>query len=176
MQSLAFDKLSCVKAIQEYKDALMMALIFSYPDLNIDEIEQGVDYSIQKRFKNQPCSIENNYKKTKINGTIIDVLNYIDSKKPILTSSGVMFEKHADCRNPLSEVIMGFIIERKRIKKKMFKYPKGSDMFSKLNLGQLLQKLNANACYGTLGAHTCLLYNIFVYIKIVRIGENYIYR
>lgn len=174
MQSLAFDKISAVRAIKEYRDALMMALVFSFPDLDVDEIEAGVDYSIQKRFKNQECSIENNYKKTKINGTLVDVLNYIDSKKPILTSSGVMFEKHADCRNPLSEVIMGFIIERKRIKKEMFKYPKGSDMFTRLNLGQLLQKLNANACYGTLGAATCLLYNIFVAEAITRQGRSYI--
>ena len=131
------------KVVMQYKAVLIEGLQNSFTGLSIKELSDAIDYSILKRVNNPKASIDNNYTKKRFDGTLLDVLDYINSCEPIVTSSGVLFKKHKKAKNPLSKVIMGFIEERGRLKKEMFKYPKGSEEFAKYNLFQLLEKQNA---------------------------------
>lgn len=167
-------KAMSTKAIKEYEQIMVDGLRHSFPLLNEDELRSAIQYSITNRLNNKEAYIENNYTKRTINGTVLDIISYIEKLEPIVTSSGVLFKKHKEADNPLSRMIMGFINQRAVYKKTMFKYPKGSEMFEKYNLLQLLEKLNANATYGVLGAPTSMLYNIFVAEAVTRQGRSYI--
>ena len=145
-------KILATRVPLEYKSVLVEALQHSFPGLSVQELDEAINYSILKRLKIPKASIDNNYTKKRFDGTLLDILDYIDSCEPIVTSSGVLFKKHKNAKNPMSEMIMGFIKERGRLKKEMFKYPKGSEEFAKYNLFQLLEKLNANSVYGKIYA------------------------
>ena len=162
------------KVVLEYKSVLIEGLQHSFPGLSIQELSEAIDYSILKRINNPKASIDNNYTKKRFDGTLLDVLDYINSCEPIVTSSGVLFKKHKKAKNPMAKMIMGFIKERGRLKKEMFKYPKGSEEFNKYNLFQLLEKVNANAVYGVLGQCSSLFYNIYVAEAVTRQGRSYI--
>lgn len=138
-----FLKAMNLKIIQEYEQVMVDGLHHSFPLLNECELREAIQYSITNRLENKPAYLENNYTKQKINGTVLDILNYIQNLEPIMTSSGVLFKKHKEADNPLSRMIMGFIDQRSIYKKTMFKYPKGSEEYSRFNLLQLLEKLNA---------------------------------
>lgn len=167
-------KLLNTKPVKEYKRILIESLSCSFPGLDISELNDAIEWSIINQYVNGPAYIENNYTKQKINGTVLDILNYAKSLEPIITSSGVLFKKHKDAVNPLSKMIMGFLDQRAFFKKEMFKFPKGSADFEKYNLLQLLEKLNANATYGCLGAPTSMYYNVYVAEAITRQGRSYI--
>lgn len=169
-----FMKAMSLKAIQEYEQVMVDGLRHSFPLLNECEIREAVQYSITNRLENKPAYLENNYEKTKINGTVLDILNYLQKLEPIMTSSGVLFKKHKEADNPLARMIMGFIEQRGIYKKEMFKHPKGTELFERYNLFQLLEKLNANATYGVLGAPTSMYYNIYVAETITRQGRSWI--
>lgn len=163
-----------IKAIQEYEQVMVDGFRHTFPLLNENELREAIRYSINNRIQTRPVTLVNNYTKSKLNGTVLDIIKYIEDKQPIITSSGVLFKKHKEADNPLSRMIMSFINQRAIYKKEMFKYPKGSELFEKYNLLQLLEKLNANATYGVLGAPTSMYYNIYIAESITRQGRSYI--
>jgi hypothetical protein len=131
--------------IMRYKNIMMSTLKYSFPLLSQVELSDAINYSIVKRCRNGDAIIKNNYNNKQINSTVLEVLDYIMSCEPIVTSAGVFFKKHKDTDNPLAKMIRSFVDLRKIHKKEMFKYPKGCADFEKYNLLQLLDKLDGNA-------------------------------
>ena len=130
--------------IDNYKKVAADMLHLSFPLLSEQEIYAAIDYSISNHFKDTPVKIDNNYKKITIDMTLRELSNYILDKEPIITSYGVLFNRHGTVPNPIYRMLDGFINGRKKMKKEMFKYPKGSENFEKYNLLQLLAKIDAN--------------------------------
>ncbi len=129
--------------LEKYKDTLMSVIQLYYP-VSKEELSPVIDYSINKRYKESPVSIENSYTKETSNTTLLALTDWIMSKEPILTANGVMFSKHADAPNPIGIVVQQFLDARGIHKKQMFQFPKGSEEFERYNLLQQLDKIDCN--------------------------------
>lgn len=130
--------------IDNYKGVARDMLKLQFPLLGMDEIEAALDWSISNRLTDHPIKVDNNYKNQTVDMTLLSIAKYILDRQPIITSYGVMFKRHGEVPNPIYNLIDGFINNRKRLKKEMFKFPKGSEEFEKYNLLQLLAKIDAN--------------------------------
>ena len=130
-------------AISNYKRIAIDMLRRNFPSLTEHELSASIDWSISKHLQDTPVTIDNNYKNQQVQTTLLQVVEYVVSREPIMTSYGVLFNRHGVVPNPLYGVIDGFINSRKAYKKEMFKYPKGSELFEKFNLLQLLAKIDA---------------------------------
>lgn len=157
--------------ISKYKEVSQRMLQLSFPYLSKREIDEALNYSINKRFKNQNAKVHNSYKKTEVETTLAEVTDYILKREPIITAFGTMFKKHAEDDNPIAELLKSFMEGRDVYKKEMFKHPKGSEQFEKYNLLQLLAKLDGNASYGAMAAPTCILFNAYVASSITTQGR-----
>ena len=124
--------------VDNYKKVAAEMLHLNFPLLSEQEIYAAIDYSISNHFKDTSVKIDNNYKNISIDMTLRELTNYILDKEPIITSYGVLFNRHGTVPNPIYRMLDGFISGRKKMKKEMFKYPKGSEDFEKYNLLQLL--------------------------------------
>ena len=128
--------------VNKYKKIMIRMLKYSYPYLSVNELNEAVDYSIQKRFKNSDAKIINNYKKKEINTTLAEMTDYIIKREPIITAYGVMFKRHGEEPNPMANLLKSFMEGRNVYKAEMFKHPKGSDQYEKYNLLQALAKID----------------------------------
>ena len=160
--------------VMRYMQQMHTVMSLIYPSLNNQEIKDAIDYSVKKRFVDTKCKIVNNYNKKEHEMLLSEFTNYIASQQPICTPSGVMFMRHGTVPNPLIEMIRGFMEMRGVHKAEMFKYPKGSEMFVKYNLLQLLDKIDCNGIYGVLGQCQAMFYNIFVAESITTTGRELI--
>ena len=113
-----------------------------YPHLNHDDAIDAIRYSIDKRYHSDPVKIENSYKHSTAEMTLLELADYINSREPIVTGFGTIFSKHETIPNPLAKTVQSFLDLRGIHKKEMFKYPKGSEMFEKYNLMQSLTKMS----------------------------------
>lgn len=129
--------------IKRYKSVAIKMLQFSFPELDYSEIGDAVDYSLIKRMKNGDAVIRNNYKNKEIDIQLIEMAEYIIKREPIITSYGVMFKKHDEEVNPIAKLLQTFMNNRNIFKKEMFKYTKGSELYERYNLLQLLAKIDA---------------------------------
>ena len=86
--------------ITQYKNIMMNMLHLNFPLLTEVELAAVIDNSITKHFKDQAVTIENNYKKTKIETTLTRLTDYLADREPIFTSAGVMFNRHTNKPNP----------------------------------------------------------------------------
>lgn len=157
-------------AIEQYKDRMSDIIRLIIP-ISKEELDPILDYSINKRYKEYHVSIENSYTKRKTDMTLLMLTDYIISREPIVTAYGTMFKKHGTVPNPMAVVIQQFLDKRSEDKKKMFKYPKGSEMFEKYNLAQQLDKIDCNGIYGVLGMYTSALFNINVATSVTTQGR-----
>ena len=118
-----------------------------YPYINEQDLDKAIEYSIEKRLKNTKATLNNSYTHKEKDLDLLRLIDYINSREPIVTAFGTLFKKHADCINPLYETIQSFLDLRSMHKKEMFKYPKGSEDFEKYNLLQLLTKKSRSICW-----------------------------
>lgn len=158
--------------IEMYKKEMFNTFRMYLPRTLTDrEVNDAIDYSIKKRLTNHPVTITNTYTHKKVNSTILDLCNYILNRQPIVTAAGTMFKKHAEVPNPLATVVEQFLTARSIYKDKMYTFPKGSEDYQKYNLLQLLEKINANAMYGCLGAFKCILFNVNIATSVTAQGR-----
>lgn len=155
------DKLVNSPTINHYKDVVLRMASINKGEIPYNILNDAINYSIDKRFKDSQVQIENNYKKKVVDLSLLDTCDYIENKKPIVAASGVLFQRHENSTNLIYKVIDEFLDSRTIAKNTMFKYPKGSEEFQYWNLQQLLEKRNANALYGAQGQYSCILYNLF---------------
>ncbi len=156
----------------KYKETMADILQLYLPQgIKRDDMYQIIDYSINKRYYESNCRLENSYTNKNYNSTLLKMADYIMDRQPIVTAFGTMFMKHAEVPNPMGKVIQDFLDLRGIHKKQMFTFPKGSENFEKYNLLQQLDKIDCNGIYGCLGMYTSLLFNINVSTSVTSQGR-----
>lgn len=161
-------------SIQKYKNTMGQMLSLYFPNLTKTDIEAAMNYSIAKRYKPEKCTLDNDYTKKKANSTLAGMTDFILTNKPVMTGWGVLFKQRGIEPNPLVDMIASFMDLRNIHKDQMFQFPKGSEMYEKYYLMQILDKLDANSTYGTLGMYSSLYYNLHVAASVTTTGRSLI--
>jgi hypothetical protein len=165
--------------INKYRSDTVSILNRLCPNLTLSEINEGVDYAISTAYaqglkKNQyGVKIHNNYTDRTAEMDLLTLSNEILTKKPIMTTQGVLFARHDSVKKrPFYNFIQYLLDKRNDAKNEMKKYPKGSEMYNKWNLKQLNYKVSCNALYGCAGQYTSVFYNLYLCTAVTGQGRG----
>lgn len=124
--------------LKEYNQQMQKVLHMIYPDIDPMSMNEVIQYSVNKRYRDEQGRVNNSYTKRIADMTLLKIADYIKEREPIVTAYGTMFKKHGDVPNPMMDVVQSFLDKRTEDKKMMFSFPKGSEGFEKYNLLQAL--------------------------------------
>ena len=67
--------------IKKYKEVALDVIKLHFPYIQPEELEKAVNWSIDKRFRDVNATIDNNYKKRQVKGTLLEFTDYMLSKR-----------------------------------------------------------------------------------------------
>lgn len=158
--------------LNNYKHTMYTIVSRVCPELDMMDILNGIEYSMNKKFINHDITIKNNYLKAQANTDFVTLSDKLLKQKAIMTTQGVLFKRHGTGPNPFYNFIQYLVDKRDYAKTMMKKYPKGSEEFNKWNLKQLNYKVSCNALYGCAGNWSSIFYNLYLCTAVTGQGRG----
>ena len=151
------------------------AMLLMYGEkLDVEDMKKQLHEVFQKTCYNPTVNFNNNYKLQTAKTDLINILDFVETTKPIIGGNGCLFMQPEKADNPLVAWIRELLALRKQYKKKMYQYPVGSDLFNQYNLLQLNTKIKINSMYGVLGYSKFILHNLYLAQAVTSFGQHII--
>lgn len=156
---------------------MTMAMRMTHPEVPSYQIEQMVARIYEKRVKDTNVQIYNNYENTIAPTTLVQLVDWFQTSKPLIAESGVYFYPKNQKRNVNVEIIKDDMLDVRTIhKKEKFKAMEAGDEFlaAVKDLQQGNDKKAANSGYGAEGESSSFLYNIHSAMSVTASGRGQI--
>jgi len=166
--------------VQKYKRDMLATLTKLKPDVPRETLEELIDKQIEENQKlnsdEKNVTIRNNYENVESEYTLLDVLDFYEDKKPIMTGYGVMFKQHEKAMNLSASFVEWLMSERKVAKKAQFAALNEGDV-AKESFYEMMQKtfkLLNNSYYGATGEKNSQFYNPVIPASVTYTGYSII--
>lgn len=156
---------------------MSMAMQMTHPDVPKDRIEQMVAQIYDRRVNDTKVQIYNNYENTIAPTTLLGIVDWIETTKPLIAESGVFFYQKSQKRNVNVEIIKDEMLDARTVhKKEKFAAMEAGDEFlaAVKDLQQGNDKKAANSGYGAEGESSSFLYNIHSAMSVTASGRGQI--
>lgn len=148
--------------VDRYQDRILDMYMRTHPNVDRNMVSSLIQEFTDQRLRNIPCVMHNNVTHEKIETTMIDVFDWIRTRNPIISGNGTFFKQHAEYLAPVVKTLEKLQADRKKKKKEMYSYPKGSIEYTNANVQQLSIKVIMNADYGGSGTPLSPFYSPYI--------------
>lgn len=132
--------------IKEYKKQMKASLRRIDPSITKEEIDEAVNEMLLSQGISPGVGLDNNYTEEYRETTLLSVLDWTFERKPIMAGNGTFYKNQYEQANPANHMLLGFLGDRKKIKKKMFTVEDvTSRLYKDLDIKQQNKKVGANS-------------------------------
>lgn len=132
--------------IKEYKKQMKASLKRIDPSITKEEIDEAVNEMLLSQGVSPGVGLDNNYTEEYRETTLLSVLDWTFERKPIMAGNGTFYKNQYEQANPANHMLLGFLGDRKKIKKKMFTVEDvTSRLYKDLDIKQQNKKVGANS-------------------------------
>lgn len=107
--------------LNEWKSQMITSLSRIEPDWDEEDMEKILNHIIEDRLQLPEVILDNNYTGESRNTNILSVMDWAIERRPLVAGNATFYKNQLEAINPVAQMIDGFLKERKRIKKEMFK-------------------------------------------------------
>lgn len=148
--------------VERYQDRVTDMYLRTHPNIDPNLVRSMVHQIVEDRLRNIPCQMHNNITHETIDTSMIDTFEWIENRNPIISGNGTFFKQHAEYLAPTVKMLEKLQANRKKKKKEMYGYKKGSVEYTNANIGQLSIKVIMNADYGGSGTPLSPFYSCYL--------------
>lgn len=148
--------------VDRYQDRVADMYLRTHPNVDPTMVRSLVTKIVDDRLRNIPCTMHNNITHETLESTMIDTFEWIENRNPIISGNGTFFKQHAEYLAPTVKMLEKLQANRKKKKKEMYGYKKGSVEYTNCNIGQLSIKVIMNADYGGSGTPLSPFYSCYL--------------
>lgn len=151
-----------MNVVDQYEQNVYDLYMQTHPNANPEKVRQLIKQLTKQKLKNIPCEMHNNVTRERLQTSVIDVFDWIQTRSPIITGNGTFFKQHEEYLSPKVKMLEKLQKDRKKKKKEMYSHPKGSPEYVNLNVAQLAIKVIMNADYGGSGTTLSPFYSAYL--------------
>ena len=161
MNGINYDEIiSKSKFLKQWKNDMIKTLKTIEPTWDKDKIKEKLNEMIKEELQLPEVTLDNNYTGESRQTNILSVFDWCIARKPLIAGNATFYKNQLEAINPVANMLDSFLIERKRLKKEMFKVEdKTSDLYKDLDRSQLNKKILANSYYGSSGMNKSAFYS-----------------
>ena len=148
--------------IDRYEEKIATMYSRIHPELDSNVIREQVRRITNESVKDIPCQMHNNVTHECLETSVLGAFDWIDQRNPIITGNGTFFMQHAEKLAPSVKMLEKLQSDRKKVKKEMYQYKKGSIEYTNRNIKQLSIKVIMNADYGGSGTSLSPFYSAYI--------------
>ena len=148
--------------MQFYTESLTNLYMKIHPNYDRNRVFEHIMSYTENYFKDIPCQMKNDIRHETLETTVSSVIEWIDTKNPIITGNGAFFKQHKEYLAPTVVMLESLQKYRKSVKSEMFKHEKGSIQYIILNTSQGCIKVIMNADYGGSGSQYAPFYSVYI--------------
>lgn len=143
-----------------------------YPEVKEKDIKKFVKEQAESKFINRDVAIHNNYFHVKRQMTLLEVVEWIRDKQPLMAGFGMFYKNQEQSINPNAHMLMQFIKLRKEFKNQLHELQEGTYSYMTADRQQLTEKVNANSFYGCNGAKVSRFFNLYTASSVTLTGQS----
>ena len=133
------------KYLKKYRKEMKEIMKSINPDWDDDFLDKNIMEYMKETIQNPEVNLDNNFTGENRDSTLLSVFDWTFDRKPIIAGNGTFYKNQYEAMNPIAKMLEGFLTERKRFKKLMFKEEPGSWKYADYDRKQLNQKILANS-------------------------------
>ena len=123
--------------VERYQNRVADMYLRTHPNVDPTLVRSMVSDIVMNRLRNIPCVMHNNITHETVESSMVDTFEWIENRNPIISGNGTFFKQHSEYLAPTVKMLEKLQMNRKKKKKEMYGYQKGSVQYTNCNIGRL---------------------------------------
>ena len=145
--------------LSKYREQMKTSIHRINKQWDLNKVDDIIISEIEKSIQNPKVKMNNNYINEEKDASLIGVFDWTFKQKPIIAGNGTFYKNQHEAPNPIARMLKGMLMNRKAIKKEMFKYDEDTLEYKDKDREQKNEKINCNSYYGGSGLKTSAFYS-----------------